>query len=742
MNNPLHPFCFIFNTVYSTFACAMKPLLFFVFAFMVLSAPAQYTITGVVLENQQPLVGATIYHAASKTGTLTNQSGAFVLTLSTDAPKSIVVSFMGFEPQVIPLHFGRGFTLDLGKIALVPDIILGEVVISGTLKPVSKRESAVPVEVYGTAFFETRPNSSIFESLQNINGVRPQLNCNVCNTGDIHINGQEGANTMVLIDGLPSVSGLSTVYGLMGIPQSLIDQLEVIKGPASTIYGSEAIGGVINLITKTPDRSPAFSLESFASGWGESNTDFGARYHLGDKSAGLLGVNYFNYTNPIDNNGDNFTDLTLQNRISVFNKLDLNSFNIATRYLHEERWGGEMNWTPAFRGGTERYGESIYTTRWEVFGSYTFSPKAYIQYSFNDHDQNSVYGDTQFLAQQRIGFIQAVLDQNIGTVPLTLGLAYRYTWYNDNTPATATNEQTHLPGVFLQTTLNSGPNMQWLLGTRWDYNSRYGSIFTPRLNIKLTRSSSEAFRLGMGSGYRVVNVFTEDHAALTGARDVVFVDALKPERSWNANLNWTKDIYAKQGYVINVDASVFYTYFNNKILPDFDTDPQKIIYDNLKGHALTGGATLNLRGLFPNGIQFNAGATWIDAYTKEEGVKKRPYFTEKFTGTYQISYALANLRGTFDVSGNVISPMRLPLQKGNDPRDPNSPWIHLLNVQYTHSWETFEVFGGLKNILDFTPPANSIAGADNPFGDDFDPTYVYASNQGRHMFLGVRWQLN
>ena len=66
----------------------------------------------------------------------------------------------------------------------------------------------------------------------------------------------------------------------------------------------------------------------------------------------------------------------------------------------------------------------------------------------------------------------------------------------------------------------------------------------------------------------------------------------------------------------------------------------------------------------------------------------------------------------------------------------------LLPVQYTHSWETFEVFGGLKNILDFTPPANSIAGADNPFGDDFDPTYVYASNQGRHMFLGVRWQLN
>ena len=719
----------------------MKSFLFFTYALISLTAFAQFTVTGVVLDSQQPLTGATVYHAPSKTGILTTDTGAFLLKIAS-APKNIVVSFTGFEPKIIPVQFDNTFTVDLGSITLVPDAALEEVVISGTLKPISKRESAVPVEVYGPAFFETNPSASVFESLQNINGVRPQLNCNVCNTGDIHINGQEGANTMLLIDGLPIVSGLSTVYGLSGIPQALIDQLEVIKGPASTLYGSEAIGGVINLITKTPDRSPAFSVESFASGWGESNTDLGARYRLGTNSAGLLGVNYFNYTNPIDNNGDNFTDLTLQNRISVFNKLDLNAFSIATRYLHEERWGGEMNWTPAFRGGTERYGESIFTSRWEVFGAYTISPDAYIQYSFNDHDQNSVYGNTEFLAQQRIGFVQAVLDEHIGAVPLTLGLTYRYTWYNDNTPATANKEQTHLPGIFVQTTLNTGPRIKWLLGTRWDYNSRYGTILTPRLNIKYARTSSQALRLSIGSGYRIVNVFTEDHAALTGARDVVFDDKLKPERSWNANLNWTKDIYAKQGYILNIDASLFYTYFDNKILPDYDSDPQKIVYANLDGYAVTRGATLNLRGLFSNGIQFNAGATWIDAFAKENEKKERPYFTEKLTGTYQLSYTLANTRGTFDVSGNVISPMRLPLLGDEDSRDPNSPWIHILNMQYTHNWGALEVFGGLKNILDFTPPANSIAAADNPFSDDFDPTYVYASNQGRRVFLGMRWQLN
>mgnify|MGYP003324821453 CR=1 FL=1 len=93
-------------------------------------------------------------------------------------------------------------------------------------------------EVYNKNFFKSNPSASIFESIQNINGIRPQINCGVCNTGDIHINGQDGSNTMVLIDGLPIVSGLSTVYGLTGIPQSLIEKIEIIKGVVTRAFNS------------------------------------------------------------------------------------------------------------------------------------------------------------------------------------------------------------------------------------------------------------------------------------------------------------------------------------------------------------------------------------------------------------------------------------------------------------------------------------------------------------------------
>ena len=146
-----------------------------------------------------------------------------------------------------------------------------EVVVTGTMKPVSRLESPVPVEVFTARFFKSNPTPSIFEALQNINGVRPQVNCAICNTGDIHINGLEGSYTMVLIDGMPIVSGLSTVYGLNGIPQSLIERVEIVKGPASTLYGSEAVGGLINVITKKITNAPIISADIFDTSWGELN---------------------------------------------------------------------------------------------------------------------------------------------------------------------------------------------------------------------------------------------------------------------------------------------------------------------------------------------------------------------------------------------------------------------------------------------------------------------------------------
>lgn len=660
----------------------------------------------------------------------------------------------------------------MGAIELELEEALEEIVVSGTLKAISKRDSPVPVEVYGQSFFKANPTASVFEALESINGVRSQLNCSICSTGSININGQEGSYTMVLIDGFPMVSGLSTVYGFSGIPQALIERIELVKGPASTLYGSEAVAGVINLITKLPENTDKLTVDSFVSAWGEVNTDLAYKYQLSDKTSAILGINYFNYSNPIDNNKDGFTDLTLQDRISIFNKFSLaNKFSIATRFVYEDRWGGQMGWLPKHRGGEEFFGEHIYTSRFELFGKYQFNNNLSFQYSFNDHNQNAAYGKVLLKSDQTIGFGQLVWNKNITKHELLLGLTYRFTHYDDNTTATFNNFSnqnmasiTYLPGIFIQNQTQLNPYNTLLLGLRLDRNSIHGNILTPRINYKINNSDkSSILRLSAGSGYRVAQVFTEDHAALTAAREVIFLEDLKPEKSWNTNLNFLQKFFLKTGAIIDLDLSVFTYHFSNKIIPDYETDPNKIIYDNLAGKSTSNGLSLNVNLFAQRGLRINLGATYIDTYVEEKGIKTIPLLTERFRGVWKIEKKWIGRNISLDFTGTSTGAMRLPTLGDLDPRPSYSDPFNILNVQLTKNWNNaIEYYGGVKNILNFIPPSNSIARSfdpfdrqvvfdssgdalptpNNPFAMTFDPTYVYTSNQGIRFFFGVRWKYN
>lgn len=649
---------------------------------------------------------------------------------------------------------------------------LNEVVVSGTLKPVKRLESAVPVEVYSPVFFKKNPTPSIYDALQNINGVRPQLNCGVCNTGDIHINGLEGPYTLVMIDGMPIVSSLSTVYGLSGIPNSLVERIEIVKGPASSLYGSEAVGGLINIITKNPTNAPMFTADYFTTTYLENNLDLGMKFNAGTKATSLLGINYFNYNQVIDKDKDNFTDVTLSDRVSVFNKWSFQRnnnrlFTIAARGMYEDRWGGDVRWEKKYRGGDEIYGESIYTKRAELIGSYQlpFEEKLMLSFSGNVHYQDSRYGTTSYIANQKIGFLQLTWDKKIGRNDLLAGIASRYTYYDDNTPATNEAEKTWLPGVFVQDEITFSPKSQVLLGMRYDYNSIHGSIFTPRFAYRFKANENTIFRLNAGTGFRVVNLFTEDHAALTGSRDVIIKNDLKPEQSVNVNLNYIQKINFGNGTFMGIETTAFYTRFSNKIISDYETDPNKIIYDNIDGYALSQGISTNVDVNFTNGLKFILGATFLDNKNVQNGISERPFLTENFTGTWSISYKIEPWNLLLDYTGNVYSPMKLPLLNEYDPRNPNSPWYSIQNIQFTYTgWKNFELYGGVKNLLNFTPKQNNpflisrtndpfdknvqydangkvLVTPDNPYGLTFDTTYVYGQNQTIRGFLGLRYTL-
>ena len=721
---------------------------------------------------------ATVSIHNSRYSTSTDSAGRYKIENLPAGRYTITVSAVGYKTQSKTLNVEAEKNL-LTDFSLLPSETssLNEVVVTGTMKEVSRLASPVPVEVYSPAFFRKNPTPSIFDALQNVNGVRPQLNCNICNTGDIHINGLEGPYTMVLIDGMPIVSGLSSVYGLSGIPNALIERVEIVKGPASSLYGSEAVGGLINIITRKPQNAPAFSSDVFTTSWGEVNTDVGFKMAVGKKAEVLTGINYFKYGNRIDNNNDNFTDVTQQDRISVFQKWNFNrresrQFSLAARYNYEDRWGGDMTWNSTYRGGTDRYAESIYTKRWEILGNYQLPVKEsmMLAFSLNDHAQNSVYGSTVYGARQKIAFGQLSWDKKIKDHDLLLGSALRYTMYDDNTPATALSggannaDVVFLPGIFIQDEIALSEKHKVLVGMRYDYNSVHGNILTPRIAYKWALNENNILRFNAGTGFRVVSLFTEEHAALTGSRDVIVTEELKPERSYNANLNFIKKIYFTGGSFINVDASAWYTHFNNQIIPDYLTNPNQIIYSNLNGFAVSRGISANFDMAFTNGLKILAGGSILDVFSKNDIVQQRtrPMLTEKWTGTWGISYKLEKLNLGIDYTGNIYGPMLLPRLNNSDPRSGLSPVWSLQNIQFTYSGlKEIEIYGGVKNLLNWTPgrsepfliarshdpfdknvqtdgSGNVVSSQGNPYALTFDPGYVYAPNQGIRGFLGVR----
>lgn len=728
---------------------------------------AQVQINGRISDaiTGEPLAYCNISVEGSQQGTMSDELGNFNLNIKTTEGKALIVSFVGYQTQKIALSGSKPL-----HIKLEPEnASLHAVVISGTMNEVSRINSAIPIEVFHAGYFRKNPTPNIFEALGIVNGVQPQINCNVCNAGDIHINGMEGAYTMVLIDGMPIVSSLSTVYGLSGIPNSLIKRIEVVKGPASTLYGSEAVAGLINIITKDPELTTPLHVDIFGTTYKEYNADLALSYKTGKHKA-LLGINHFNYWNPVDRNNDNFTDVTLQRRTSVFNKYDFSRKNklqagLALRYIYEERWGGEMQWNRTYRGSDVIYAESIFTNRFEIIGNYELpvsTGKLMLDYSYNKHMQDSYYGDISFMADQDVAFTQLRWQKELSNHKLLLGLPFRYIYYDDDTPATSTeigeNKAMHtiLPGIFVQDDWDVSGKINLLSGFRYDHHNTHGSIYSPRIAFRYRTGSNSALRLSTGNGFRVVNLFTEDHAALSGSRKVIIQNELKPEQSWNMNVNYQTAFVHKQGFVAT-DFSAFYTYFDNKIVGDFLTDPNSIIYDNLSGYAVSRGVSANIEASFTSGLKLITGATLMEVFQmeKDERTTALEYvpqlFAPKLSGSFALSYLFPRIGLSTDLTGRWTGPMHLPVVP-DDFRPEKSPWFALVNFQLTkHIGTSWEIYGGVKNLLNFVPenpllrpfdPFDRNIEVDNPNNYRFDTAYNYAPLQGIRGFFGLRFTLH
>ncbi len=658
-------------------------------------------------------------------------------------------------------------TLSAQKDTLIKKrLYVEEVVISGKMKEMKKIDSPLPIESYQSTFFRKAAVNNLLDATQQITGLRPQINCSVCNTGDIHMSGMEGAYTAILIDGMPVVSSLASIYGLSGIPLSMIERVEVIKGPSSALYGSQAMAGVINIITKNTSTSDLLSYESSVSSMLEYSNDLAFRWKLGKQVKALSSISLYQFNKVFDVNNDGFSDLALQNRISLFNKLSIGEndrYQLAVRLFKEDRWGGDIDWKEQWRGTDSIYGEAINTQRVELLQNYKLKVLVPIdiQSSYVYHEQKSTYGITQFNANQHLFFVQAVHQFKLKKQEYEIGISMNFQHYDDNTVLTRSTLDTSIsnpletvsPGVFLQQQINWNNSWKSLLAWRTDYQQAHGLIHSPRLSIQYKRNEQTQFRLGLGRGFRIVNVFTEDHAALSGDRKIKIAESLNPESSINTFFS-IDHLSLLTHATLKTEIHFFYSYFFNRIQANYDEDPNLIIYRNLNGSVESRG--INMRFDLQSEKSWNSqlGITILDASERRKNVNSEKLvlmFSSLLNVNYNLSYQLNRIDTKIDYQIVGYSPMRLPVLP-NDYRPEYSPWYALHQIQVTNtSLKKFDFYVAVKNMFNFLPndplmrpfdPFDKSIDQNNPFQYTFDTTYGYAPMQGRRLLIGLRYHVS
>lgn len=764
-----------------------------------LSLLAQNRLTGKVTaageHASSGIPGATI-RLTSENGatfdTITSPEGVFSFSNLPQGQYTIEARSMGFKTNARSLSVPTNETV---RLALEESMLtMDEVVVTGTMHQTYVSASPVKVEVVTSDRIETflpAASTSILEGISLINGVQEVVACGVCFTNNISINGLPGAYTAVLMDGSPIYGNLASVYGLNGIPSMLIDRFEVIKGPSSTLYGSEAVAGVINIITKEPASQPAFAVDLMATSHYETFGNLSVAPNIGNTN-GFIGVNYGYVDHFDDQNNDGFSDLINFDRVSLFSKWNISRpsnkrFNLSAKYYYEDRRNGVEDYLSdqnyrELRGSDEIYGESIYTHRAELFGTYElpFSSQMRIDYSLSSHKQDSYYGSDHYKASQRIAFTNLIWNTQLLQHTLTMGATARYQTYDDNTTATesvesnglSTNapDEQFIPGIFLQDEWDITKSLTSLLGVRMDHYKDHQLIVSPRLSMKQQMGAWTTLRANFGTGFRIVNLFTEDHAFVTGQREVIIAEELEPEESYNGslNLNHVFTLGSSQGAV---DFDAYFTYFTNKITPDYEADGT-IVYNNLDGHSVSKGLGLTIQQefTFPLSVTLGMNVQRVTetnistAFEEDENNNLQEIdlketrdieYAPHWTGVYTANYLLKKWNASLSYSVNVTGPMALPevfdLDDNGEPLSEARPTtstpfaIHRLQIS-KEVRQHLSMYIGLDNVFNYMQSWSPLVGTNDPnaaigFSDSFDTAYAYSPIHGRELYFGIKWEL-
>lgn len=721
-------------------------------------------------EFKEHMAGVTIFLKGTTIGTTTDDTGHYYLKNLPEGTFTVVMKYIGFKTMEKKVVLKKGTTIEVNFEAEEETMSLDDVVVSANRNETTRRMAPSLVNVLDSKMFETTHTTTLADGLNFQPGVRVENNCQNCGFQQVRINGLDGPYTQILMDSRPIFSALTGVYGIEQIPANMIERVEVVRGGGSALFGSSAVAGTINIITKEPLKNSAqiaHSLTMIGGSRPDNNTTFNASLVTDDHKAGIYVFGQNRHRSSYDHDGDGFTELgkidakTLGFRsyikTSTYSKLTFEYHNIS-----EFRRGGNLLDLPPHEtditeqtdhiingGGLKfdlfskdyKHRLNVYTsaqhTKRESYYGAGFDPDAY----GSTKGMTFVGGAQYSYSWDKCLFMPA---------EFTGGAEYNYDDLQDKMLGyNRTIAQTvHIGSLFLQ---NEWKNKYWgfLIGGRFDkHNLINHVIFSPRANLRYNPSENINFRLSYSSGFRAPQAFDEDlHITAVGG-DVALIQLdpnLKEEKS--QSLSASVDYYHRFGPVqVNFLAEGFYNDLKNVfVLEEVGNDDKgNLLMERRNGKgARVMGINLEAKAAY-SWMQLQAGATlqrsrykeaevWSETVAPQKKMFRSPDFYGYLTATLNPVKPLnISLTGTYTGS-MLVQHFAGYVAEDCEVKTPDF-FDMTLKVAYDfklYKSVTLQLNAGVQNIFDAYQD-------DFDKGADRDAGYIYGPGVPRSFFMGCK----
>lgn len=730
-------------------------------------------------ETHEHLPYATVAVTGTAFGTTTDASGHYFLKNLPEGELTLEVRALGYAVLEKKVTLERGQTLELNFEVVQSGISMDEVVVSASRSATLRREAPALVSVLDAALFEKTNASCLAQGLSFQPGVRVEDDCQNCGFAQVRINGLDGHYSQILVDSHPVFSALTGVYGLEQIPANMIERVEVLRGGGSALYGSSAIGGTINVITKEPSRNSAQLAHTLTSLGGsnsyDNNTMLNASLVTESGRAGLCVFAQNRHRSGYDHDGDGFTELpelksqTVGMR-SYIKTSDYSKVTVEYHHLQEHRRGGDQLALPPHEALiAEQLKHSINTggVKFDLF-SPDEKQRLGIYASAQHIDRDSYYGGGEDLQEKLKSYgnttdmtwvAGAQYNYNFDRclfmpATLTAGAEYNQDRLKDNMWGRGRylDQRVNTVSAFAQ---NEWKTARWsfLVGARMDKHSLLDKpVFSPRANVRFNPTDNINLRASYSFGFRAPQAFDEDlHIDNVGGTVsmIQLAKDLKEEKSQSLSLS--ADMYHSWGdWQGNLLAEGFYTNISDVFaLTEIGKDENGVIINergNEKG-AVVYGCTLEGKLAWRNVWQLQAGFTVQQARYKEARswsendpnvpLEKRMFRTPDTYGYFTMSYN--PLRAlTLALSGTYTGSMLVEHHAGYISHNRTETTRRFVDMGFKAAYDfkfyksiQMQVSAGVQNLL-------------NAYQQDFDrganrdSGYIYGPGMPRSVYAVLK----